>query len=80
MHSRLRLSSLLPLFPLGVAVACGGEPPPPPVPPPIVAPPPPASTAALPPPPPSSDPTALTDEQHQRDLALAPKAAALVDA
>jgi dipeptidyl aminopeptidase/acylaminoacyl peptidase len=80
MPSRLRLSSLLPLFPLGLAVACGGEPPPPPAPPPIVAPPPPASTAALPPPPPSSDPTALTDEQHQRDLALAPKAAALVDA
>ena len=80
MHCRVTLSSLL-LVPLGLALACGGEPPPPvaPPPPPVVEPPPTAS-ATPPPPPPTSDPTTLTDEQHQRDLALAPRAAALVDA
>jgi hypothetical protein len=80
MNRRLRLSSLLPLVPLVLAVACGGQPPPPPPPPPPPVLPPPPATVTVAPPPPTSDPTKLTEEQHQRDLALAPRAAAMVDA
>jgi dipeptidyl aminopeptidase/acylaminoacyl peptidase len=69
-----------------VLAACGGEPPPAPAaptppPPPVAT----ATTAPAPAPPAaapaaSTEPTELTAEQKTRDLALAPRAAAIVDA
>jgi dipeptidyl aminopeptidase/acylaminoacyl peptidase len=85
MVQRDRLSTLLSwasLASFALAACGGGAPPAPATPPPL----PPTSSVATttnPPPPPSpatNDPTALTDEQRQRDRALAPRAAALVDA
>src|SRR5260370_36363914 len=61
-----------------------GETPPPAAPVPAPAPPPPLDTAApapsAAPPPVDSNPTALTEEQRAKDRALAPQAAAIVDA